>query len=90
MNSQTAIEKLLRAIKYNNGKIATTQLEQIMVSFIEPSQRALWSKLIKISLQAPEYVDPIFALRKIDNMYHQILTLCDNTTHKVICQLKNN
>ena len=88
MNSQTAIEKLLRAIKYNNGKIATTQLEQIMVSFIEPSQRALWSKIIKFSLQAPEYADPMFALRKIDNTYHQILTLCDNTTHKVIWQLK--
>ena len=90
MNSQTAIEKLLRAIKYNNGKIATTQLEQIMISFIEPSQRALWSKIIKISLEAPEYADPIFALRKIDNTYHQILTLCDNTTHKIIWQLKNN
>ena len=88
MNSQTAIEKLTRAIKYNNGKIATTQLEQIMISFIEPSQRALWSKLIKISLQIPEYADPIFTLRKIDNMYHQILTLCDNTTHKVIWKLK--
>ena len=88
MNSQTAIEKLSRAIRYNNGKIATTQLEQIMISFIEPSQRALWSKLIKISLQFPEYADPIFALRKIDNMYHQILTLCDNTTHKVIWKLK--
>ena len=87
MNSQTAIEKLLRAIKYNNGKIATTQLEQIMISFIEPSQRALWSKLIKLSLQAPEYADPMFALRKIDNTYHQILTLCDNTTGKVIWQL---
>ena len=88
MNSQTAIEKLTRAIRYNNGKIATTQLEQIMISFIEPSQRALWSKLIKISLQAPEYVDQIFALRKIDNVYHQILTLCDNTTHKIIWKLK--
>lgn len=87
MNSQTAIEKLSRAIRYNNGKIATTQLEQIMISFIEPSQRALWSKLIKISLQAPEYADPIFALRKIDNTYHQILALCDNTTHKVIWKL---
>ena len=87
MNSQTAIEKLLRAIKYNNGKIATTQLEQIMISFIDPSQRAVWSKLIKLSLQAPEYADPIFALRKIDNTYHQILTLCDNTTGKVIWQL---
>ena len=88
MNSQTAIEKLTRAIKYNNGKIATTQLEQIMISFIEPSKRALWSKLIKISLQIPEYADTIFTLRKIDNMYHQILTLCDNTTHKVIWKLK--
>ena len=88
MNSQTAIEKLTKAIRYNNGKIATTQLEQIMISFIEPSQRALWSKLIKISLQAPEYADPIFALRKIDNVYHQILTLCDNTTHKIIWKLK--
>ena len=87
MNSQTAIEKLTKAIRYNNGKIATTQLEQIMISFIEPSQRALWSKLIKISLQCPEYADPIFALRKIDNTYHQILTLCDNTTHKVIWKL---
>ena len=87
MNSQTAIEKLTRAIRYNNGKIATTQLEQIMISFIEPSQRALWSKLIKISLQAPEYVDQIFALRKIDNVYHQILTLCDFKTHKIIWQL---
>ena len=88
MNSQTAIEKLTRAIRYNNGKIATTQLEQIMISFIEPSQRALWSKLINIGLQAPEYVDPIFALRKVDNVYHQILTLCDNTTHKIIWKLK--
>ena len=88
MNSQTAIEKLTKAIRYNNGKIATTQLEQIMISFIDPSQRALWSKIIKISLQAPEYADPIFALRKIDNVYHQILTLCDNTTHKIIWKLK--
>ena len=46
MNSQTAVEKLSRAINYNNGKIATTQLEQIMISMIEPSQRALWSKII--------------------------------------------
>ena len=90
MNSQTAIEKLSRAIKYNNGKIATTQLEQIMISFIEPSKRALWSKVIKMSLQAPEYADPIFALRKIDNTYHQILTLRDMKTHKIIWQLKNN
>ena len=88
MNSQTAIEKLTRAIRYNNGKIATTQLEQIMISFIEPSQRALWSKLIKIGLQAPEYADQIFALRKVDNVYHQILTLCDNTTHEIIWKLK--
>ena len=88
MNSQTAIEKLTKAIRYNNGKIATTQLEQIMISFIEPSQRALWSKLIKISLQAPEYADPIFALRKVDNVYHQILALCDNTTHEIIWKLK--
>ena len=87
MNSQTAIEKLLRAIKYNNGKIATTQLEQIMISFIEPSKRAVWSKIIKMSLQVPEYADPMFALRKIDNTYHQILTLCDNTAGKVIWQL---
>ena len=87
MNSQTAIEKLLKAIKYNNGKIATTQLEQIMISFIEPSQRTLWSKIIKMSLQCPEYADPMFALKKIDNTYHQILTLCDNTTGKVIWQL---
>ena len=87
MNSQTAIEKLTKAIRYNNGKIATTQLEQIMISFIEPSQRALWSKIIKISLQAPEYADPIFALRKIDNTYHQILTFCDMKTHKIIWKL---
>ena len=89
MNSQTAVEKLSRAINYNNGKIATTQLEQIMITMIEPSQRALWSKIIKISLQAPEYADPVFALRKIDDNYHQILTLCDINTHKVIWQLKN-
>ena len=90
MNSQIALEKLTRAICYNNGKIATTQLEQIMISLIEPSQRSLWSKIIKISLKAPEYADPVFALRKIDNMYHQILTLCDMKTHKIIWQLKNN
>ena len=88
MNSQTAVEKLSRAVRYNNGKIATTQLEQIMISFIDPSQRALWSKLIKISLQAPEYADPIFSLRKIDNTYHQIVTLRDNTTNKIIWKLK--
>ena len=87
MNSQTAVEKLTRAICYNNGKIATTQLEQIMISLIEPSQRALWRKIIKIALQAPEYADTIFALRKVDNVYHQILTLCDINTHKVIWKL---
>lgn len=90
MNSQKAFEKLTRAICYNNGKIATTQLEQIMISLIEPSQRALWSKIIKIALQAPEYADPVFALKKVDNVYHQILTLCDMKTHKIIWQLKNN
>ena len=87
MNYQTAATKLTRAICYNNGKIATTQLEQIMLSMIEPSKRAIWSKIIKIALQAPEYADSMFALRKIDNNYHQILTLCNLNTHEVIWQL---
>ena len=88
MNYQTAATKLTRAICYNNGKIATTQLEQIMLSMIEPSKRALWSKIIKIALQAPEYADQMFALRKVDNNYHQILALCNINTHEVIWQLK--
>lgn len=88
MNSQTAVEKLTRAIRYNNGKIATTQLEQIMISFIEPSKRAVWSKIIKMALQIPEYADQVFALKKVDNVYHQILTLCDINTHEVIWKLK--
>lgn len=83
MNSQKASEKLSMAIKYNNGKIATTQLEQIMIAMIEPSQRAAWRGAIKIGLKAPMYADTIFFLRKIDNVYHQILALGDPRTGKV-------
>ena len=88
MNYQEAGTKLARAIKYNNGKIATTQLEQIMLSMIEPSKRAVWSKIFKAALQIPEYADPMFTLRKIDNNYHQILSLSNIETHEVIWQLK--
>lgn len=83
MNSQKASEKLSMAIKYNNGKIATTQLEQIMIAMIEPSQRAAWSPIIKASLKAPLYADSIFFLKKIDNCYHQILAIGNPKTGKV-------
>ena len=75
MNSQKASEKLTFAIKYNNGKIATTQLEQIMIAMLEPSKRAVWSSIIKLSLTSHFYADTIFSLEKIDNCYHQILSI---------------
>ena len=83
MNSQKATEKLTMAIKYNNGKIATTQLEQIMIAMLEPSKRAVWSSIIKLSLKAPLYADTIFYLKKIDNCYHQILSIRNPKTGKV-------
>ena len=87
MNSQKAADKLSIAIKYNNGKIATTQLEQIMVSMLEPSQRAAWSPIIKASLKAPLYADTIFSLKKIDNCYHQILEVRDSRNGEVVWAL---
>ena len=87
MNSQKASEKLSMAIKYNNGKIATTQLEQIMVSMLEPSQRAVWSSIIKLSLTSHFYADTIFSLEKIDNCYHQILSIRSPKTGKTVWEL---
>ena len=87
MNANQASEKLARAIKFNNGKIATTQLEQIMLACIAPEARLFWHKMIKIGLQAPEYADTIFSLRKIDNVYHQIVELRDMNTLKTIWKL---
>lgn len=87
MNSQKASEKLSMAIKYNNGKIATTQLEQIMVSMLEPSQRAVWGSIIKLSLTAHFYTDTIFSLEKIDNCYHRILAIRSPKTGKTVWEL---
>lgn len=87
MNANQASEKLTRAIKFNNGKIATTQLEQIMLACIDPKARPFWSKMIKLGLQAPSYADTIFSLRKIDNTYHQIVELRDMNTLKTIWTL---
>ena len=84
MNSQKASEKLSMAIKYNNGKIATTQLEQIMIAMIEPSKRAVWSSIIKLSLTSHFYADTIFSLEKIDNCYHQILAIRSPKTGKTV------
>ena len=83
MNSQKASEKLSMAIKYNNGKIATTQLEQIMIAMIEPSKRAVWSSIIKLSLTSHFYADTIFSLEKIDNCYHQIMYIRDPRNDKI-------
>lgn len=87
MTTNQASEKLARAIKFNKGKIATTQLEQIMLACLDPNQRPFWGKMIKLGLQAPSYADTIFSLKKIDNTYHQIVALRDMTTLKTIWTL---
>lgn len=84
MTAEQASNKLANAIKYNNGKIATTQLEQIMITCIDPSQRPYWRNMIRIGLKSESYADTIFALKKLDNSYHQILAIRDMATQKTV------